>query len=158
MATSPTTPVPIPGRNLLLDLGHYAEVNEIRIDGVGYELRQPDQLTLVEGARLKKIGPRHDELLRKEAAGTLDETEAAELAVLLDTMTRVVLVAPETVHAALKDWQRIAIVLTFIGLSTPRLQATGATTEAAPSSSSPTGESSSPSSRATTRRSRRKRG
>jgi hypothetical protein len=146
-----------PTRKPLLDLDSFAETPQIRVDGELYDLRLPDHITIVEGVRIRKVSPRLDELQAKEAAGTLNEDEAVELTQILDMVARIVLKAPDSVHERLADWQRIAIVLSFSGLSTPRLQATRAATEPA-SSSSPTGASSSPSSRASTRRSSRKRG
>lgn len=153
MATLPTPPRKTP----LLDLDAFAEQPQARIDGTLYDLRMPDHLSIVEGVRIRKVAPRLEELQAKEVAGTLDEAEGEELSQILDGITRTVLVAPPEVLERLHDWQKIAVVLAFTGLSTPRLRATGATAEAR-SSSSPTGPSSSPNSPAPSRRSRRTRG
>jgi hypothetical protein len=147
MATA-TAPVPI------LDLTTNIVRPVVRIDGAAYELRVADDLSLLEYKILERLCPRAGDLLIQD---TLTDAEGAELSRLLDEACRLALVAPDAVHAKLKDVARARVFDAFTELlQVPSLTA-GATlaTPLAGTKSSPVSPGSTVASR--TRGSRRSR-
>ena len=87
----------------LLDLDTLLHRPTVRIDGVSYELRTEDEMSIVESHEVTQQGKRLDKLLGQE---TLSDPDKKTLVALLDTLCRRVLLAPDDVHAKLRDPQR----------------------------------------------------
>lgn len=122
MATSP-----------ILNIDTLIRRETVRIDGVAYELRTSGELTLFELARLERTADRVHAI---DTTAEPSVAETAEYAALLDRAVRIILDAPEAVHAKLLTAHREAILWTFIGLSQPRPGLTRGTTEARPATAS----------------------
>lgn len=94
----------------ILELSTLIERPTIRIDGTLYELRAPDELSVMDGQYLTHAGKRIDALARTEDA---DE----HLPMLLDEVIRRVTVdLPEEVLGKLKESQKLSICEVFTGL------------------------------------------
>ena len=120
MATPGTTPIrPV----LTLSTDHIPD--QIVIDGLGYDLRGPGDLTIHQSVLLHQLTPRHDALIARQHA--LTEDESNELAALLVRIVPLLVDAPVVVLAKLRDAQRIQIVTAFTSLSPRLLWATRAT-------------------------------
>ena len=94
----------------LLTLDTLAVHDQVAIDGVRYDLRKGDELSVVDYQRLAHQLPQLGSLLQREAL-TPEEEETAQS--LLDRVCRTVLVAPDAVHARLTDLHRVSIVTVF---------------------------------------------
>jgi hypothetical protein len=102
------------------------------IDGTEYAIRSRKQLSIIESTQVASWGERLIALVTRALAGedALTPEEEAEAPRLLDRICRVVLRAPEEVHARLTDEDRSALWKLFSQLpSPPPLQATGAKTQ-----------------------------
>jgi hypothetical protein len=99
----------------------------IRIDGAPYEMRVPEELSIVDYHRLSRQGQRLDGLM---SAPTLRPEEEQELATILDKLCHTILEAPEATHAKLGDIHRLAIARTFTPLLRASLEPAGGTVEA----------------------------
>jgi hypothetical protein len=119
----------------LLDLATLITRPVVRIDGALYELRSPDEVSVLEYARLTALGAKADALEMLE-----DPTEAqeAEYARLMDTICRKVLLAPDEVHAKLTSDQRGAVALTFTRLRLMASLGTAGATDEATKTETPT--------------------
>lgn len=132
----------------LLDLTTLLQRETIRIDGIVYDLRNSNELTIFDLARLQRTADRVQQL---DGLAEPTADELAEYARLLDRAVRIILDAPEAVHAKLRTAQREAIVWTFIGLSQPSLGLTRApATETAVTAPAKTARPSARGSRAST--------
>jgi hypothetical protein len=97
----------------LLDLDTLTERPFVLIDQVKYELRTPEELSVLEHRRLGKIGARLDVIEQLEDASEEDEQEYDQL---LKTLTGRVLLAPDEVKARLKTAQCVAVAVAFTRL------------------------------------------
>lgn len=108
--------------NPILDLKTLTSRQQVRIDGRLYELRSPDELSLLayrqHAARFVRLGA----LLQKKS---INATESKEQAALLDGLCRLILDAPPQVHARLHDGQRLQIAEVFSRLLRTRRTARG---------------------------------
>jgi hypothetical protein len=111
------------------------------IDGEPYPIRSADQLSLAGYHVCQRAGERLDVLWGQPV---LSDDESAELSMLLDRVTRVVLDAPDAVHRRLTDLQRLAVAESFIRLPLPTLRSLGAAMT--PRAAIPTGANISPNS------------
>jgi hypothetical protein len=100
----------------VLDLNTIVEKLHVRIDGVPHHFSHPDALTLQGHLRMERIGPRMGALLEAVAAGATTDADDQELALLLDEGCRLVLDAPDSVHAKLLDTHRVLILDAFTQL------------------------------------------
>jgi acid phosphatase family membrane protein YuiD len=99
----------------ILDLSTLVDRPKIRIDGTLYELRSPDELSVLDSQRLTSAGKRIDALAG--ASDPAGEDDSGELAGLIDDVTRRVLVEiPETVFESLSQIQKLSICEVFTGL------------------------------------------
>ncbi len=99
----------------ILDLSTLVDRPKIRIDGRLYELRSPDELSVLDSQRLTSAGKRIDALAG--ASDPAGEGDTRELAELIDDVTRRVLVEiPEAVFASLSQMQKLSICEVFTGL------------------------------------------
>ena len=100
-----------------------------------YELVNAEELSLIQENRLG----RHVQRISELSTGTLTEEGAVEMARILDETLRMVLLAPDEVHAKLTDMQRARIFQAFSQLKGRRTPASpeGEVAAAGPS----TGES-----------------
>ena len=105
---------------VLLDLDTLVSRSTIKIDGEEYELRAGDEFSAVENHRLRRRGLRIGTLMDKNAA--LKEAEEKELSRLLDELCREILLAPDEVHARLRDTHRFLIAKTFTRLQQDSLR------------------------------------
>lgn len=107
-----TTVPPAP----VLDLSTVVDRPFLKIDGEQFEIRHPDEFSLVQQLRQQ----RHAERVMALVEGMLHEppSEATEreYAALLDQSCRQVLMAPDPIHEKLRDEHRLAIVKAFTGL------------------------------------------
>ncbi len=93
----------------LLDLTTLVERPFIRIDGESYDLFDPGEMSPLQFHRI---------MLKAEELQSIDSTAAGEpelerVAKLLDDLCRLVLIAPDEVHARLKDRHRRAVLASF---------------------------------------------
>lgn len=100
----------------LLTLDTLIERPSIAIDGALFALRTPDDLSLVEHHRYARLAGRLDVLMQRAIQAPEDAETERELTATLDQMGRIVLDAPDVVHARLKDTHRLAIVTAFTTL------------------------------------------
>lgn len=131
MATSPTSP------RQILHLDSLANRPVVVIDGKEYEILMQQMLPPLDSHRVVRIYARGEALMEAALTRDLSAEEEAELAAIPDRICRLVLVAPEEVHAALEDRQRMAIVAAFNQVL-PMEPSTESTT--APTASPSTGE------------------
>jgi len=134
--TAPTAPTPPP----LLDLDTLLVRLSVRIDGVPYEIRNRDELSVLGLRRVNLWCERFNQILVLEAPTAEQEAESAAL---LQKICQAVLDAPPDVHAKLQEQHRMAIADVFCTLRASRLQTAGATATTEPP---PTGASSPPAS------------
>lgn len=115
-----------------LDLTTLVERPKVRIDGELFELRHPDELSIVEQLRLEKMSQRAVHLIdeMRAAAEGPSEEQQQELAAVMDKTCRLVLVAPDSVHAKLREPHRSAISRAFSVLQRASLRAAGANQDA----------------------------
>lgn len=149
MAT-PQTP-PAPSHKPLLTLSTLIDRHFVTIDGVNYDLRNADELSIVELDRMTRQSARFDQLFAQQIRS---EEESAEYEAILHGLCNTILEAPDDVRAKLKDGQRADIVVAFTALSLRSLQSTRANQEAA--TVPPTGASSRRASRGSTGARRRR--
>jgi hypothetical protein len=91
----------------------------VRVNGYPHELLRPADLPLAAYRTIQRVGPRIAVL-----SGPVRETtkaEAEELTQLLDRVCRLVLVAPDDVHARLGDLNRVLIAGAFFTQLPPDL-------------------------------------
>lgn len=120
------TPTPAP--TALLDLDTLTERPFVLIDKVKYELRTPEELSVLEYHRLGKIGARMNAIEELDEPGGTDEQEYEQL---LTTLSGRVLLAPDEVKARLKAGQCVQIAVAFTRLRlTTSLSPAGAKTKA----------------------------
>jgi len=98
----------------ILELSTLTERSTVTIDGKAYELINPEGLSIVDTNRVGKWGMRVQELYRD--LENRSEEEIQELASLLDRLCRLLLPAPDEVHARLTDNQRLSVATVFIAL------------------------------------------
>lgn len=97
----------------ILDLKTFIERPTVAIDGTPYELRNVDELSLLEYQRIAGTSRRLESIKTDE----MTDDEAAELSALADQICRMILVdVPADVHDALHDTQRMAVLQAFITL------------------------------------------
>ncbi len=119
-----TPPAPTP----LLDLDTLAERPFVLIDQVKYELRTPEEVSVLEHRRLGKLGARLDAIEKTEDPSEEEEQEYEQL---LKTLSGRVLLAPDEVKARLNSSQRVAVAVAFTRLrQTSRPSLAGAKTKA----------------------------
>ena len=99
-----TPPAPTP----LLDLDTLAERPFVLIDQVKYELRTPEEVSVLEHRRLGKLGARLDAIEKTEDPSEEEEQEYEQL---LKTLSGRVLLAPDEVKARLNSSQRVAVAV-----------------------------------------------
>jgi hypothetical protein len=111
---TPLTPAPV------LDLSTLVERPIITIDKKPYELRHPDELSIIERMRVAKLSDRVLALTNAIIAAPEDgdglgisEAEEVELVTKADQVCRALLLAPDDIHARLRDEHRIAIAQAF---------------------------------------------
>lgn len=136
MADPTTTRPPIP----LLNLDTFVDRQFVRIDGEPFDIRNHDELSLVDYRRVERWGRQLDVLWALDEPTKEQEQQISHL---LDLICQKVIDAPAEVHAKLTDIHRMAIAKAFTELRRPILQGTGASaTEAEPAATSrPTGGS-----------------
>jgi hypothetical protein len=110
----------------ILDLDTLVDRPVVKIDGHEYELLTHDLLAPIDGHRMSRSYARIGVLLDQP---TLSDDEERELEALPDRMCRLVLDAPDPIHAALTSKQRMAILSTFSNVLPlrPRAESTAAT-------------------------------
>jgi len=137
----------------ILDLSTERERFQVRIDGVLYDLRARQDLTLREYRTLEVIGPQIVELEIK--GDQMTDEDAKAYAALLDRGVHLALDAPDDVIAKLDDVQRRTVFRAFLELLAPALQKAGTPLiNAAPVR--PAGTKSSPASSGSTAATRRR--
>lgn len=82
----------------------------IRINGKSYEMRTSDEFAFLTYKQQQRQFQRLGELLRKKRT---TKKEDAETSRLLDAFVRELLIAPDTLHAQLRDSHRLEIVKAF---------------------------------------------
>jgi len=97
---------------VVLDLDHpRPNTPFIKIDGVDFTMLEAHLLPPLKSHRMLSYSRRLDVLVTKD---TLTDEDQAELEGLPEKMCRLVLQAPDEVHAKLNDEQRMAIVSSFL--------------------------------------------
>ncbi len=119
----------------LLNLDTLIEREFIMVDGARHELRNLDELDVVTHRRLLNESKR---LAVLDPVKHRSDDEEAAYDDALDTITRILLIAPADVHAKLQRGHRSAILLAFMQLSMPSLAQARATMQEA-TATTPTG-------------------
>lgn len=102
----------------ILEISTSAQARHVLIDGARYHLVAPNAVSISEFRRMSQI--RH-ELSRLQVSESPDLEREAELGLLVKRMAKLVLHAPEKVHAKLSDLACLAIIVAFSeGVSQPR--------------------------------------
>ena len=91
--------------------------NVVKIDGAEYALRNKDAIAILDFKWIEKNAPRIDEIFKLEEPTPED---ADELSKLIERFTRILLDAPDEVHASLSDFQRMQVVNFFLQCSKPK--------------------------------------
>lgn len=107
----------------VLDLTTTEERPIIRINGVAYDVRLPQDLTLAGLRTLERLMPRSAILIDKL---DLSNDEQVELSALLATVCELAVAAPAPVLARLGDVQRAMVFRVFTELLSPGLEQAGA--------------------------------
>lgn len=110
----------------LLSIATLIERKTVSIDGKRYELRSPDELSVLDSHRFaawaKKLG---------ELQQSAEEEPNPEIEELVTRITRLALIAPDEVHERLSGVHRIAVAEVFTGLLLRgRMSVAGATAKA----------------------------
>lgn len=135
----------------VLDLNTLVERSTIRIDGKLYELKNAGELSLLDYQRVVRCGVEIRDKLKRDEDAELSDAEVTAGSKSLDSLCRLILVAPTEVHDRLQDGHRIAIMKVFTGLQRPAAPAqTEETVAAAHDGKTSTGASKSRGSRAST--------
>ena len=115
MAATSTAPI--------LDLTTEHERQNIRVDGVPYRIKDPNDLTLSEFSTIEHLAPRVAELL---ATKTRSKAQDTALSSLLGTLCGIALVAPPEVCDRMGDLNRLYVFQAFTALLSPSLLRTRA--------------------------------
>lgn len=134
----------------ILDLTTEHERLTVKIDGIAYDMRDENDLSLSHYRLLQQAGPR---LAALEDLPAMSKAQESEYADLLLSVCLLALDAPEKVIERVGVVQRIAIVRSFCELSAPSLRRMGAAMQA--KTQSPGTNSSPASTGSTGRRTRR---
>ncbi len=111
----------IPGP--VLSLATLVERRTIKIDDKLYDLKHPGELGLVDHQR---IGTQASLLSGLQARGEeVSEGEAALLSGALDSCCRLILEAPDEIHARLNDFHRMGILNAFTQLQSELIEVGG---------------------------------
>ncbi len=89
----------------------------VAINGTVYRLLTASMTPLLKAKRIDALWQRYGELAGKES---LTDDEQKEFESLPDTVCRLVLRAPDAVHEALDDDQRVALIAAFVSPPTSR--------------------------------------
>lgn len=112
-----TAEVPTPVQQHVLDITtELLPTAIVKIDGVPYELHNQDTLPYLTYVRLAGLRRRIGLLTLKADTGDLTAAEEAELYALLDRQCRLVLDAPDDVHAKLNAGIRMDVYQAFLEL------------------------------------------
>lgn len=115
MATPTGTPA-LPPPLFRIDTTKQDEPNDfITVDGVPYDLLRPHQVSIAGYVELLRICPRFEALMGQDRDLTDAETEEIERILL--RIVRLILRAPEEVHARLTGSERLQIAEAFTTLS-----------------------------------------
>lgn len=109
-----------------LDLTTQHDRPVIKIDGIEYEMRVLDDLSLVDMHRIDRMGPRIEALGKKLEQRTSTDEEAIELSTMLVEGCRIVLDAPVEIIDKVSDVGRLNIFKVFIERLLPQLQTASA--------------------------------
>jgi len=132
-----------------LDISTLVERPRVIIDGESFDMRHPDEFSLVEQLRLMRQARRLVELVHaltsdQSTDPTVIEAREREYDAIVNNTCRAVLLAPDDIHAKLREEHRVAISRAFTRLQSEqqRLRRTGANPETEEPAT--TGTSSSP--------------
>lgn len=129
MADSKRTPV--------LNLDSLTERRAVRFEGTDYDLLNPEEVSILDYHRIVKQAHRIDEIMGSgKSTSDLSEAEVAEMTAALDRAVRMILRAPDEVHAKFSDLARLAIISVFSDLQ--RSVNPPAATATAPPTETPT--------------------
>lgn len=99
----------------LLSLDTLVKRETIAIDGIAYELRSRDELSLIDAQQFQFYGKQLDQIQRRGGKLTREQAEKGRLA--LDRMLSIAVIdLPDDVRSRLSDRQKAAIVEAFISL------------------------------------------
>lgn len=100
----------------LLDLTTLVTASHVRIDGTLHPLRSTEAMSIVQVKRLDFEAQRIRDLLVLVQSGSISEDDGQELARLLASVCRIVLDAPDDIHARLNEQQRLKVFASFLQL------------------------------------------
>lgn len=111
----------------LLNLDTLVEHRTVRVDGVAYDLLNPEEVSLLDYHRIAKQSARVASALEAEE---MTDEQAVELSRLLDSLCRFILRAPEEVHAKLTDANKLRVLQVFTELQKGKAAAAAPTESA----------------------------
>ncbi len=95
----------------MLDINTLIERPIVGIDGKPYEIIAPEELSIVAGAKVARLGRRLDEKMKLDHPTEADE---AALAQVLKDLTEIIMApVPEEVRDKLGDAQKLAVIEVF---------------------------------------------
>lgn len=98
----------------ILELTTLVRRPKIAIDGERYEIRSPDELSVLDHQRLASLGTRLQKLMDKAELTTPEEKELGEL---IPTISAKIMVGvPIAIAARLSDEQRLKVIEVFTSL------------------------------------------
>ncbi|KKM73939.1 hypothetical protein LCGC14_1405340 [marine sediment metagenome] len=98
----------------VLNIATLIERPQIKIDEGLFEIKSPDELSVVDHHRLQSQGRRLEELMAQDTLNVIDEVELGKL--LTDISTFIMVGVPEEVQAKLTDSQRTQVCEVFTSL------------------------------------------
>lgn len=102
------------GADPVLDLQTLIERPHVRIDGILYEIRSPEEISLLDAARIAALGNRLSELFSIAELSTAEEREIGE--VVDQLYSKVNASIPDEVTERLPDDFKISIIEVFTTL------------------------------------------
>lgn len=128
----------------ILNLDRLTDRTTVVIDDKPFWLIPVDQLPPAHSVVMIRTATRLQALIEKAEKEDLDASEMDELRIIPDRMCRIVLKAPDDVHAALDDERRMLIIDAAKTPSFLRARSTPPASAAETAASPSTGESGSP--------------
>jgi len=101
-------------REPILSLDTLVERRSVLIDGEPYELLNAGELALLDYHRIGKQGERVEKMMAQPE--DLDDDQVLELSRLLDSLCKVLLLAPDEVQTRLRDDQKLLVLGAFTNL------------------------------------------
>lgn len=95
----------------LLDIKTLIERPVVAIDGIQYEITAPEEMSIVDAAKVARLGRRLDAKMKLDHPTPADETALRDI--LADLIAIIMKPVPEEVRSKLGDAQKLAVIEVF---------------------------------------------